>query len=181
MKKITTTGDIPRHRVDDRAAPGGGFVMTGRPPAMSKEDFIAKYATEAEKDELVRAIVERRSKLPKWIYRVCPGCGWKSKTPYGDSDIVKSERPPYCFSCNRQGYKNGAIMRLMTRGEIMAFEKEAAEKEGKARERAFRAAFFCENQHRAELGLPALTEKEFRAHQKKQWAELTGEAWGGAK
>ncbi len=178
-KKILTTRDVPRHEVDDRAGPGGGSIMTGRPPGLSKDDFIAKFGTEGEKDEVCRAIVERRSKLPRWIYQTCPECAWKSKRPFGDSDVRKSERPDYCFSCNRPGYVDGAVMRPMKAAEIVAFEKEVAEKAAKTKEREFRAAFFNENHRRAGLGLSPFTQAEFRERQKVEWLAMAGK--GGKK
>jgi len=178
-KKILTTGKVPPRKADDRPVTGGGSVMTGRPPGLTAVQYIEKYGTVEEKNELASRISERRSNLPRFVYLVCDSCGWKMKTLFGDRDIQKSERPEYCLSCNRQGYLDGAIMRHMKPAEIRAFEKSAVEKETKAKEQMFRAAFFNENHRRAGLGLPAFTEDEFRAHQKAAWLAMAGR--GGAK
>lgn len=171
-EKILTTSKLPKREVDGRVNAGGGFIQIGRPALMTKDAYIAKYGTEAEKNELVRRIEVRRAKLPKFIYKICDKCGWKSKLPFGDSDVRKKERPDYCLKCNSQGFVDGAIMREMTKKEAADFEKDIAEKEARGLERAFKAGLFTRNQSRQAEGLPPLSDDEYREEQRKEYARL---------
>ena len=168
-EKILTTSKLPSRQVEDRVVPSQGFIQTARPTAMTKDAYIAKYATEGEKDELVRAIEARRAKLPKFIYFVCQKCSWKSKMLFGDRDVRKSDIPEYCLKCNSARFKDGGIMREMTKKEAQNFEKELAEKEAREESRLFKAGLFNRNQERQRQGLPTLSEKEYRAEMKAEW------------
>lgn len=168
-EKILTTSKLPKREVEDRVVPGQGFLQTSRPAAMSKSDFIAKFASEAEKDELIGKIEARRAKLPKFIYFVCQKCGWQAKMLFGDRDIRRSDIPEYCFRCNSARFKDGGIMREMTKKEVQAYEKELAEKEAREENQLFKARLFNRNQERQRQGLPTLSEKEYRAEMKAEW------------
>ena len=169
-EKILTTSKLPSRQVEDRVVPGGqGFIQTSRPAGMTPDAYICKYATEEEKHELVRAIEARRAKLPKFIYFVCPKCGWKSKQLFADRDVRKSDIPEYCLKCNYARFKDGGVMREMTKKEALNFEKEFAEKERKEEDRLFKAGLFNENQRRQAEGLASLTEEQYRKKLKDEW------------
>ena len=171
-EKILTTSKLPKREVEDRVVPSQGFIQTARPAAMSKEAYIAKYATEAEKDELIGVISRRRAKLPKFIYFVCQKCSWKSKMLFGDRDVRKSDIPDYCLKCNPMRFKDGGVMREMTKKEVQAYEKELAEKKAREENQLFKAGLFNRNQERQRQGLPTLSEKEYRAEMKAEWERI---------
>jgi hypothetical protein len=167
LRKIIRTDDLPKKEIDEKVRSSAGMVViTGRPPGQSAVQYIEKYGLPEEVEGLAARIAERRSKLPKFIYLICPKCGWKSKQLFGDRDL-EPEWKDYCWSCNRQRYVDGGILREMSAKELKAYEKEQAEKQRCQREKMFKASFFVRNQSRQAQGLPPLTESEFREQRRR--------------
>jgi hypothetical protein len=168
MKIIVRTSDLPRREEDDKLRPGGGIVMTGRPPRMSPIQYIGKYGTQEEVAEIVRKIEARRAKLPPFTYWVCQSCGWKSKGPYDDRDFEPDVKK-YCLRCNSRLYVDGGIMRQMSKKEAAQYEKDVAEDFKKGVERTKRAAFYAENENRQKQGLEPLTRQEWDENRRRGW------------
>jgi len=162
--------NLPKREQDMTPRPSGGFISTSKPVGMTPDAYIGKYATEEEKAELIKKIEERRAKLPKFVYLICPKCGHRNKLPYGDRDI-RDPRPDYCLRCNPQLYTDGAIQREMTKKEIAQFEKDEKATYEKNVGRATKAAFFARNQKRQEQGLKPLTMAQFKEEERRHYLE----------
>jgi hypothetical protein len=86
-----------------------------------------------------------------------------------------------CFSCNRMNYKDGGVMRPMSKKEATRYLKDEAVKVARDRERSFKAAFSARNENRKSQGLDVLTPAQFKEQQAKEYRATIRLQSGGGK